>query len=207
MTVDLPEWLLAHAVPGQHWYLKRLSGQDTLACGASRTGPSIPRHFLLAALPWLNRSYAANADFAFNICIDSHGQRRRVRAVWHGSGFRSGIGSGARITRLGGRTSALLDPENTGALALFSFSEADAGGEACCHAWGCRSVSEEDQMENWTGPVEPEQGIDVIRHPDTVSAARQRNCTESAGLNQAKSHRDGPKTFSRVRNLRGSRWN
>ena len=24
-------------------------------------------------------------------------------------------------------------------------------------------------MENWTGPVEPEQGIDVIRRPDTVS--------------------------------------
>ena len=169
MPIDLQQWLDIHSARGQHWYLKRLSGNDTLANGTHQAGPYMPKQFLFTLFPVLNKPNEVNPDARFDLRIDSHDDRRQVRAVWYNNKFRSGTRNEARITGLGGHASALLDPESTGALVLFSFSEASADREAACHAWVCRSESDENLIEDRTGPVEPGTGIVLIPHPDTVS--------------------------------------
>lgn len=52
---DLVEWMEEHSAPHFTSYVKRLSGNDTLANGSHQAGPYIPRDFLFAVFPALNR--------------------------------------------------------------------------------------------------------------------------------------------------------
>ena len=136
--------------------------------------------FLFELFPELDKPEELNPDTRFDIHIDSHDDRRRARAVWYNNKFRSGTRNETRITGLGGQASALLDPESTGALVVFVFSEATPDSEPKCHAWVCRNESEEDLVESRIGPVEPGVSTVLIPHPDTVSAYRsgtlRRDC-------------------------------
>ncbi len=169
MPLDVNEWFLLHSGQGMHWYLKRLSGTETLANGSRQPGPWFPKEFLFALFPALNRPRELNPETRFDLYIDSHDDHRKVRAVWYNSRFHSGTRDETRCCELGGPASALQAPESTGALVVFAFSEASPDGEAACHAWVSRNASDEDQIENWFGPIEPGMGIAVIPHPDTVS--------------------------------------
>ena len=180
MLIDLREWLDDHSGRGVHWYLKRLSGNDTLANATHQAGPYLPKEFLFGLLPVLKKPEKLNPDARFDLYIDSHDDHRRVRAVWYNNKLHSGTRNETRVTGLGGSASALLDPDNTGALVLFAFLESTPSKEPVCHVWVCRDETEEDLIEDRIGPVEPGTSTVLIPHPETVSdfvsGRRRQDC-------------------------------
>jgi hypothetical protein len=136
-----------------------LSGNDTLANGSHQAGPYIPRDFLFAVFPALNRREIKNPDVRFNLYVDSHADAREVRAIWYNNRFHDTSAARGRdetrVTGFGGGASALLDPESTGALTVFAFRKVAEGETADCHVWVCRHETEEDLVEDRVGPVEP----------------------------------------------------
>lgn len=164
---DLVEWLDEYGGPGFVWYVKRLSGNDTLANESHQAGPYIPRDFLFRVFPALNRQDVKNPDVRFDLYVDSHPDHRQVRAIWYNNKFHGNPKGGrneTRLTNFGGNASALLDPESTGALTVFAFSITDPSAMADCHVWVCRHETEEDLVEDRVGPVEP--GKWLIWPPD-----------------------------------------
>jgi len=156
---DLLEWLDEYGGPGFTWYVKRLSGNDTLANGSHQAGPYIPREILFRVLPALNRPDVKNPDVRFDLYVDSHADHRQARAVWYNNHYHDTTAKRgrdeARVTNFGGGASAVLDPESTGALTVFAFAAFDPAEVPACHVWVCRHETEEDLVEDRVGPVEP----------------------------------------------------
>ena len=152
---DLTEWMNENSRPHVVWYAKRLSGNDTLANGSHQAGPYIPKDFLFDVFPSLNRPDAENPDKTFEVRIDSHPDVREVRAIWYNNRFRGGTRNEARVTNFGGASSALLDPESTGSLAVFAFHRNDSGEADVSHVWVCDHETEAELVEERIGPVEP----------------------------------------------------
>ncbi len=155
---DLLNWMDEFGRPGIQWYVKRLAANDTLASNAHQAGPYVPRKIIFDVLPELNRGVDVNPDTHFDLHIDSHNDVRRIRAIWyngvlHGTSTRNET----RLTGFGGASSALLDPDNTGALVVFAFLHTDAG--PVCHVWVCSDPVEEGLVEDRIGPVEPKQHV------------------------------------------------
>lgn len=158
MIRDISDWVNEVSSKDFIWYVKRLSGNDTLANGSHQAGPYIPKEFLFKVFPLLNRKKAKNPDKYFDLVVDSHADHRKARAIWYNNQFYGGTRDEARLTSLGGASSPLLDPESTGALVVFAFL-LDAKGEVKeCHVWVCRHEIEEDIIEERIGPVEPGKG-------------------------------------------------
>ena len=151
---DFFAWMERYARQHSLWFMKRLSGHDTQATG-SRAGVLMPRKVMFKTFPALYRPEVENPEVLFDLHIDSHPYSKKVRAVWRNSGLRGGRRNEVRVTRLGGKASALLDQDNTGALAIFAFMlERDEDAGRCC-AWIFRSAAEEDLAEYALGPLEP----------------------------------------------------
>lgn len=166
-VVDLTDWLDDFGRPGVVWFVKRLSGNDTLANGSHQAGPYVPKQFLFAMFPSMNRPEDKDPEVRFDLFIDSHADHRVVRAVWYNGRVRgAGTRNEARVTNLGGKSSALLDPESTGALTVFAFVREFGGDARACHAWVCRTRIEEDILEERIGAVEP--GRHVVWPPETA---------------------------------------
>jgi restriction endonuclease EcoRII-like protein len=170
---DLTSWMDDFTSPRFVWYAKRLSGNDTLANGSHQAGPYIPKEFLFSIFPELNRKEIKNPDVRFDLIVDSHSDRKQVRAVWYNNKFHGNPQGGrneARLTNLGGISSALLDPDNTGTLAVFAFVLDHQSKAQTCHVWVCKDAQEEDFVEDRIGPVEPGQWVvwtvDEKSHPD-----------------------------------------
>jgi EcoRII C terminal/Restriction endonuclease EcoRII, N-terminal len=155
MSGDLRSWLNEIVGFGYVWYVKRLSGNDTLANGSHQAGPYIPKEFLFSIFPSLNRPSSLNPDLWVEFDIDSHEDRRRIRIIWYNNKLHGKTRNEARLTNFGGSNSPLLDPENTGALAVFAFAVDGRGVASECHIWVCRDVIEEALVEDLIGPVEP----------------------------------------------------
>lgn len=155
---DIVEWLDGHGGADFTWYIKRLSGNDTLANGSHQAGPYFPREVLFSLFPPLARQEIKNPDVHFDLYLDSHADHRRVRAIWYNNKFHGNAKGGRNETRLtgfGGGASALLDPESTGALTIFAFKAPSSSEQAVCHVWVCRHETDEEIVEERVGPVEP----------------------------------------------------
>jgi hypothetical protein len=152
--MELPEWLEEHT-EGWLWYVKRLSGNDTLANGSHQAGFYMPKPVFFRLFPSLEHQIQGNADKWFPLTIDSHPDAREVRAVWYNNRLRGGTRDEVRVTNLGGGASALLDPESTGALTIFAFCRGDGADAESCRVWVCRNEVEEELVEREIGPVEP----------------------------------------------------
>jgi len=150
-VIELTDWLEHFSALEFVWFVKRLSGNDTLATQANQAGPYIPKQFLFEIFPELNRPEAENPDLTFPLFIDSHADIREIRAVWYNNRLRSGTRSETRLTGFGGAASALLDPDSTGALTIFAFKTTAHE----CHVWVCQHETEEEIVEDRIGPVEP----------------------------------------------------
>ena len=150
-SMDLLDWIDEYSDPTTVWFLKRLSANDTHASGGHQAGPYIPKRFLFAVFPSVDRPHTENPDRSFPLYVDSHSDTRVGRAVWYNQGTRDET----RITRLGGAQSALLDPESTGALAVFVFPDGQGSENSECHVWVCDHETEADLVEERTGHVEP----------------------------------------------------
>ena len=153
---DLTDWMDENTGPHIVWYVKRLSGNDTLANESHQAGPYIPRDVLFKVFPSMNRPLDENPDKWFDLRIDSHSDARSVRAVWYNSKVRNaGTRNETRLTNFGGAESALLDPDSTGALAIFAFHRDQAGESQTCNVWVCDFEVQADLVEERIGPVEP----------------------------------------------------
>ena len=155
---DLTDWMNEYAGPSFVWYVKRLSGNDTLANGTHQAGPYIPKDFLFRIFPAVNRRDIKNPRVSFDLYIDSHADHRQVQAIYYNNKFHDNPASGrneARLTNFGGASSALLDPDSTGSLTVFAFAVDASGAASDCHVWVCRHETEEDLVEDRIGPVEP----------------------------------------------------
>ena len=160
----IPHWLDERSGRESVWYVKRLSGNDTLANGSHQAGPYIPREFLLESMPGLNWPNTLNPRIRLDVSVDSHADRRRASAIWYNNRLHGGTRNEIRLTGFGGSGSALLDPCNTGALSIFAFSEGKTDAVSVCNVWICRTEAEEDIVEERVGPVDPGRG--VIWPPD-----------------------------------------
>lgn len=155
---DFSDWLAVFCAPGVALFVKRLSGNDTLANGAHQAGPYIPKDFLFRIFPMINRTDQKNPDHRFELAVDSHMDAREVRLIYYNSKRHEGKRNGrdeTRLTNFGGGASALLDPESTGALAVFAFPLDENRAATSCHVWVCRHATEEDIAEERFGPIEP----------------------------------------------------
>ncbi|MGI9516566.1 MAG: EcoRII N-terminal effector-binding domain-containing protein, partial [Pirellulaceae bacterium] len=155
---ELNHWMDDHSAPQVVWYLKRLTANDTTAGGSNQAGPYIPRDFLLEVFPRLNRRDVRNPDLNFSLQIDSPSEPTPpfdVRAVWYNNQLFGGTRNETRVTGFGGADSPLLDPDSTGALAVFAFHRPTGQGVANCHVWICRNEVDEDIIEARTGTVQP----------------------------------------------------
>jgi hypothetical protein len=153
---DATDWIREYGRPGNVWYAKRLAANDTLATDSHQAGPYISKEFLFRIFPSINRPEAENPDHQFQLYVDSHSDQRVARAVWYNNRARGmGTRNEARITRLGGKRSALLNPDSTGALIILAFVLDPNGVGTSCHAWVCRNEMQEDLFEDWIGPVDP----------------------------------------------------
>lgn len=148
--INVSDWISEVSELSYVWYAKRLSGNDTLANDSHQAGPYIPKRVAFHVCPDLLKSQSENPDRWIDLYIDSHTDCRRVRVVWYKKAKDE-----CRITNLGGKTSALLDPESTGALAVFAFNLSGDRSDVECRVWVCRHVIEEDLIEELLGPVEP----------------------------------------------------
>lgn len=171
-VVDLSDWLNEWTESGSIWYLKRLAANDTLANKSHQAGPYIPKELLFEAFPALDNPEAKNPDVIVEAFIDSHADHRQVRAIWYNNALleTDGTRNEARITRWGGGASAVLDPDSTGALAVFVFRPPAADGSREMRIWVCSHATEEDLIEERISPVEP--GQHVIWRPDSADIQR-----------------------------------
>ena len=171
---ELRDWLAEQDKPGVLWGLKRLSANDTQANGSHQAGPYIPRQFLFDLFPALGQRDKLNPRVSFDLAIESHHDIQRITAIWYNNQFHRDDGvkgrNETRITGFGGASSALLDPESTGALAVFAFWPEDEEGPRC-RAWVAGDGIEEDVIEERTGPVEPGQWI---TYPNLFSTLPRR---------------------------------
>ncbi len=113
---DLSDWLGDFCASHIALFVKRLSGNDTLANGTHQAGPYIPKEFLFRIFPTINRTDAKNPDRWFELAVDSDSDVRQVRAVYYNSKRFEGKQNGrdeTRLTNFGGAASALLDAEST----------------------------------------------------------------------------------------------
>lgn len=166
-VMSLSDWVAEFARPENLWYVKRLSGNDTLANKAHQAGPYIPREFIFQVVPSLQTMAGDNPRLDIEAFIDSHPDRRNVTAIWYNKKASDARPRNeARITNWGGGASALLDPDSTGALAVFVFVGATGDADvASLHVWVCEGY-EDEVIEDRIGPVEP--GRAVVWRPGTA---------------------------------------
>lgn len=173
---EVTEWMDEHSTSEHVWYVKRLSGNDTLANKSHQAGPYVPRPFLFDVFPSIRDKSVENPRKPFELIIDSHPDARQATVIWYNNKFRGGTRNEARITNLGGGSSALLDPESTGSLAIFSFRRGHSGEADSCHVWVCCHETEEDQVEDRIGPIQPgEWKVRDFDQPDLFDAGRPHN--------------------------------
>jgi hypothetical protein len=147
------------------WYVKTLSGNDTLATGAHQAGPYIPKQVVFRLFPSLQlRDSELNPRVVFPVEIDSHGTRRDVNLIWYNNRITGGSRDECRVTSWGGAASPVLDPDATGAICVMAFFKPNADADAEeCRLWIAADVDEENTIQDWVGAVEP--GHPVLHHP------------------------------------------
>jgi hypothetical protein len=158
-VASLPDWIVEFARPDHVWYLKRLSANDTLANKAHQAGPYFPKELLFGVLPALHNREALNPRIQIEAFVDSHPEARQVTAIWYNNRYAGGTRDETRVTGWGGSASALLDPDSTGALAVFVFKGgALPAGSNALHVWVCEGYQDE-VFEDLVGPVEPGKSV------------------------------------------------
>ena len=164
--MEIESWLDQQGTSRHLWYVKRLSANDTLANGGHQAGPYVPKKLLLDLFPTINSQTEKNPRHVFALAVDSHDDARDVTAIYYNGKFfrdekthKTGTRNEARLTGFGGKASALLDPDHTGALTVFSFEIDDQGAAHSARVWVARDGIEEDAIEARTGEIEPGENL------------------------------------------------
>jgi len=152
---EFAAWLEEQSQPNKLWYVKRLSGNDTLANKAHQAGPYVPLEVLFRLFPSMAKVTSENAKARFLLRVDPYSDQRTVCATWYNGKLRGKTRNEARITGFGGAVSAVLNPENTGAIVIFAFGAGAIDETPFCHVWVTRNVEEEELAEDNVGEIEP----------------------------------------------------
>lgn len=154
----LRDWLEYVSGPEWLWFAKRLSANDTGATGGHQVGLYVPRELALQVAPELAET-TLNPRRVLTFDLASHEQRRDINLIYYNGRL---IEPGKtrdefRLTSFGGRSSAMQDLDNTGAIVVLAFRD----GTSDVSAWLAETVEQEDVIETVIGPVEP--GMQVLR--------------------------------------------
>jgi hypothetical protein len=155
----LRDWLTYVSAPDWLWFAKRLSGNDTGATGSHQVGPYLPHELALTFAPEL-AAKTKNPRRSVAWDLASHEQRKGdVQLIYYNTRLiePGGTRDEFRLTSFGGRSSAMQDVDNTGALVLMAFRL----GTSDVSAWVAETAEEEEVIEATVGPVEP--GLGVMR--------------------------------------------
>ena len=148
----MEEWVQKVSGSGWKWYVKRLSGNDTLANESHQAGPYIPKPVMFDLFPQMEHAAEINPRVEFKAQIDSCLlPEQSVRLIWYNNKSRNE----SRITGWGGKSSPVLDPDSTGSLCVFAFRLNSAGKVEICRAWLCTTIEEEYSLESLVGSVDP----------------------------------------------------
>ncbi len=139
------------------WWLKRLSANDTQQTGGHQAGAYVPKDVIFNVIPELRRESEYNPYEHLDTTIESHSHTTTAKAIWYNNRLHGGTRNEARITGWGGRTSPLLDPDLTGAAALFAFG--GRSDERWCRVWVCETEDETNLAEERFGTIEPGHGL------------------------------------------------
>lgn len=144
--MDVEDWLEAQTASGRPWFAKRLSANDTQATGSHQAGFHLPNLFVFRLFPDLREGRNPRLPLVLNVVSHGHAVPA-AQLIYYNQLTRNEC----RITGLGGRRSAVLDPDNTGALTIAYFDVASESVEV----WVGRNAAEEDVIERYVGEVEP----------------------------------------------------
>lgn len=161
-VTSLPDWIAEFTNPDHLWFAKRLSANDTQQTKAHQAGPYVPKALLFDALPALKNTSELNPRVPLDAFVDSHPDVRTVTPIWYNNRLFGKTRNETRVTGWGGSNSALLDPDSTGALAVFVFENGAVGSAKSLHVWVCDGY-EDEVFEDILGPVDP--GKYVIWRP------------------------------------------
>lgn len=172
--MKLDKWL-DDAIADEHVvFVKRLAGNDTLATKSHQAGPYVPKEVVETIAPGLLEERTLNPRRTFKAYTDSSpSSQREVRLIWYNNRVvESGSRNECRLTGWGGRKSDVLDPESTGAIAVFSFQPSSA----TVRVWVCRNIEEEELAEARLGRVEPGEGrvLPLARAGEPTPPLRQK---------------------------------
>jgi hypothetical protein len=159
MHHELDDWLNVVSGDGWQWYVKYLAGNDTLLTKAHQAGPYIPKGVVFDVFPSIANPSAENPRISLPALIDSHRREAQPSIIWYNNKLRGGTRNECHFTGWGGISSALLDPENTGALCVFAFYRVEGRDAEVCRIWIARDLQEEQLILERVGPVEPGAGI------------------------------------------------
>ncbi len=155
-VIDLTTWMEKYSSRGWYWYVKRLSGNDTLLNRTHQAGPYIPKEVIDELVPSIRQSTSLNPRKWFRVSVDSHLLEENVSAIWYNNRIVSdGTRDECRITNWGGNNSPILDPDSTGSIFILAFHKTGGHDADEVRIWLCTDLEQEDLVENRIGPVEP----------------------------------------------------
>ncbi len=153
---DLEAWMEKVSSKGWYWYVKRLSGNDTLLNNTHQAGPYIPKDVTRILVPQVMQSTGTNPRKDLYLNIASHSVTQVVTAIWYNNKLIGGTRNECRITNWGGSNSPILDPDATGSILILAFHSAENQDADKLEAWLCRTVTEEYTVEDRIGrSIEP----------------------------------------------------
>ena len=157
---SLREWLDKHWERESLLWIKRLSASDTLAMGEGNPGPNIPVDIIPEVFPEAEDLQRAKGNFPFLVRVESSDDESEVtaRLSWQ-QWTRRKDGSRALVPDWGGASNPLLDPENTGSVAVFAFEPSTNGSPPICDVWVCANLDQEGIVESDWGPIDP--GLEI----------------------------------------------
>ena len=138
---QIANWINACNAVGGRWLVKRLSNNDTQHTGGHQAGPYVPKDFAFRAFPGLHTPNIQNPRQPFRLLSGSHNHASNANIIWYNNRQRGGTRDETRITGVDGAASPLLDPANTGAVALFFIPAIRRNRH--CQYWVCRNQQEE----------------------------------------------------------------
>lgn len=143
---------------GFYWIVKRLAGNDTGLTKSHQVGIYYPKEFFEFVFPEICRIDIENPDSFINNCyfVNEDFNIEGIRAIYYNNKYTSAKGTRNeyRLTRWGGSSSPVQNPENTGSICIFAVKKAATEVNAVC--WVAQSENEEDLIEEWlTQEVEP----------------------------------------------------
>lgn len=152
----LATWLNRKASENHLFFIKRLSANDTGASGSHQSGVYIPLEIMRRVIPSICHYHDRNPSTSLIAKISSQfSPPREIIATYYNNKFFDGSVNEPRLTRWGGRFSPLMNPDYTGALAIFSF---ELGNEPDCKfldVWVCSNSYQEEIIQSLIGEIFP----------------------------------------------------